>query len=311
MQSLRFWKTAHSRCGNLSIRLCSIASSTATSGLYAPLPEFSPQPLLRPLLPPNALVKNKFTAPSALMNAVFLTNDDKERDNVAFKLKDGVLIIQLRPSDEGRRLSWSMQRLIIKALQQALSSDEVKGVLLTGTGNVFCGGSASVDPKLIAGGKKEIITTSCNLMQELVDALIRLSKPKVLAVNGSCHGFLFKAFPLFHRVVAVDNCSFSTGGGPISKKDVCCSSVTFWPKAAAFKSAQVDLKQALKYKLVHVSVPLDALFDTAMMEVNSLLLSERIPVKLPQTETLLEANKNECHKLLQHIQRRIGERPTA
>ena len=103
-------------------------------------------------------------------------------DKVLYEVADGVATVTLNDPDKRNMLSGSMLTEVVAAMEMARDSEEVKAVVLTGAGKVFCagadlGGFAS-DTTLI---EKHL---GSDLFLEFFRLMPRLGKPSLCALNG-------------------------------------------------------------------------------------------------------------------------------
>src|SRR6201985_2599878 len=103
-------------------------------------------------------------------------------DKVLYEVADGVSTVTLNDPDKRNMLSGSMLTEVVAAMEQARDSEEVRAVVLTGAGKVFCagadlGGFAS-DTSLI---EKHF---GSDLFLEYFRLMPRLGKPSLCALNG-------------------------------------------------------------------------------------------------------------------------------
>jgi enoyl-CoA hydratase/carnithine racemase len=94
-----------------------------------------------------------------------------------------VAVLTMKRPDFGNRITQKMAEELVAALDTARRDPEIAGCVLTGAGDVFClGGDYQGAGPRIAGrmefGRAHI---------DLIDAMARLGKPLVAALNGNAH----------------------------------------------------------------------------------------------------------------------------
>jgi enoyl-CoA hydratase/carnithine racemase len=94
-----------------------------------------------------------------------------------------VAVLTMKRPNSGNRITQNMAEELIAALDAARRDPEIAGCVLTGHGDVFClGGDYQGAGPRIAGrmefGRAHI---------DLIDAMARLGKPLVAALNGNAH----------------------------------------------------------------------------------------------------------------------------
>ncbi|UJA19273.1 enoyl-CoA hydratase/isomerase family protein [Thermoleophilia bacterium SCSIO 60948] len=101
---------------------------------------------------------------------------------IAYEVADGVATITLDNPEKRNMLSHAMLGELVDAFTRARDSDEVRAVVLTGRGKVFCAGADlggfSGDATLIEKHR------ASDLFLELFRLIPRLGKPSLCAVNG-------------------------------------------------------------------------------------------------------------------------------
>jgi enoyl-CoA hydratase/carnithine racemase len=103
-------------------------------------------------------------------------------DKVLYEVSGGVATVTLNDPDKRNMLSGAMLTEVVAAMEMARDSEEVRAVVLTGAGSVFCagadlGGFAS-DTTLI---QKHL---GSDLFLEFFRLMPRLGKPSLCALNG-------------------------------------------------------------------------------------------------------------------------------
>jgi enoyl-CoA hydratase len=104
-------------------------------------------------------------------------------DKVLYEVSGGVATVTLNDPDKRNMLSGAMLTEVVAAMELARDSEEVRAVVLTGAGKVFCagadlGGFAS-DTTLI---EKHL---GSDLFLEFFRLMPRLGKPSLCALNGT------------------------------------------------------------------------------------------------------------------------------
>jgi enoyl-CoA hydratase len=103
-------------------------------------------------------------------------------DKVLYEVADGVATVTLNDPDKRNMLSGAMLTEVVAAMEMARDSEEVRAVVLTGAGKVFCAGADlggfSADASLI---EKHYAS---DLFLEFFRLMPRLGKPSLCAANG-------------------------------------------------------------------------------------------------------------------------------
>ena len=94
-----------------------------------------------------------------------------------------VEIIRMRRPDYGNRVSQAMAEEIVAALESARHATDVGACVLTGHGDVFCLGGDYQGAGPTIAGRLEF----GRAFMDLAQAIARLGKPVVAAINGNAH----------------------------------------------------------------------------------------------------------------------------
>lgn len=119
--------------------------------------------------------------------------------------EDGVLRLVLNRPTTLNAASPEMVEGLAVTLEEAVSDDTVRAVLLTGAGRAFCSGAdlAGLDPARVADG------TAMVLANRAIRAITSIDKPVLAAVTGAAAGFGCALALACDVVVAHPSASFS------------------------------------------------------------------------------------------------------
>lgn len=124
---------------------------------------------------------------------------------VLLDLTDGVATVTLNRPDAMNSLDMATKELLLATLQQVAADDEVRCVVLTGTGRAFCTGQDLKEHVglLRDGGSDQLFGTVEAHYNPLVTTIVEMDKPVLAAVNGVAAGAgASLAFACDLRVVA-------------------------------------------------------------------------------------------------------------
>jgi len=103
-------------------------------------------------------------------------------DKVLYEVADGVATVTLNDPDKRNMLSGAMLTEVVAAMEMARDSEEVRAVVLTGAGKVFCAGAD------LGGFASETSLIEkhfgSDLFLEFFRLMPRLGKPSLCALNG-------------------------------------------------------------------------------------------------------------------------------
>lgn len=94
-----------------------------------------------------------------------------------------VQIVRMRRPDHGNRISQTMAEEIVAALEAARQSPDIGACVLTGHGDVFCLGGDYQGAGPTNAGRLAFARAFVDMAQ----AMARLGKPLIAAVNGNAH----------------------------------------------------------------------------------------------------------------------------
>jgi enoyl-CoA hydratase/carnithine racemase len=103
--------------------------------------------------------------------------------SIEIERRGRVEIIRMRRPDHGNRVTWAMAEEMIAALDTTRRSSEVGACVLTGHGEVFCLGGDYQGAGPTSAGRLAF----ARAFMDLAQAMARLGKPVIAAVNGNAH----------------------------------------------------------------------------------------------------------------------------
>ena len=112
-----------------------------------------------------------------------------------------VQIVRMKRPDHGNRISQIMAEEMIAALESARQSPDIGACVLTGYGDVFCLGGDYWGAGPTSAGRLEFARAFINLAQ----AMARLGKPIIAAINGNAHAGGFSLVVACDMAVTADD----------------------------------------------------------------------------------------------------------
>jgi enoyl-CoA hydratase/carnithine racemase len=106
--------------------------------------------------------------------------DLDSKQHVLVDCKDRILRIRMNRPEKKHALTRAMYRAVADALTQADADDQVRAVLITGTGNCFTSGNDLADFSNAPAGARP--------RNPIIDAITQAKKPVVAAVSGVAIG---------------------------------------------------------------------------------------------------------------------------
>ncbi|HEX6601594.1 MAG TPA: enoyl-CoA hydratase/isomerase family protein, partial [Solirubrobacterales bacterium] len=187
---------------------------------------------------------------------------DWNGEKVTFEVSDGVATVTLNDPEKRNMLSGQMLAELVEAMKLAKASDEVRAVVLTGSGEkVFCAGADlggfAADVPLVA---KHFAS---DLFLEFFRLMPRLGKPSLCAANGHVLAGGMGLALSCDLVIAKEGATFGTpeinvGAFPYMIMSIIYRNV---PRKKVNEmmllGEQISAEQAVEYGLVNRVVPPD------------------------------------------------------
>jgi len=108
---------------------------------------------------------------------------------IAVERRGGIQIVAMKRPDHGNRITQKMAEEMIAAFDHARQSPDIRACVLTGHADVFCLGGDYWSAGASSVGRHAF----ARAFMDLAQAMARLGKPIIAAVNGNAHagGFSF------------------------------------------------------------------------------------------------------------------------
>jgi enoyl-CoA hydratase/carnithine racemase len=101
-------------------------------------------------------------------------------------LADGVLLLRLNRPEQRNAINEQLQQELAAALFDAAAAPEVRGIILTGSGDAFCAGG---DLARFEGERSvAVFRLYSHRLTQLIALIERIEKPVVAAINGLATG---------------------------------------------------------------------------------------------------------------------------
>ena len=188
---------------------------------------------------------------------------------IEYKLEDGVAVATLNAPDKLNALTDEMKNELLSVILQARDDEEIKVLVITGTGRAFCAGgdlNSHSNIKDIVGMRDRV-----KKLHRWINEMVNLEKPVIAAVNGLAVGAGCNLAFACDLVYASEDAKFSeifskiglipdAGGlyflawavGPMRAKDI------------VFSGRMVEAEEAFQIGLVNKVFPRDKLMDEVM-----------------------------------------------
>jgi len=190
------------------------------------------------------------------------------------EIKNGVAIITLNRPDDANALDQEMATAIHDAALRCEFDDNIRAVLLTGTGSMFCAGG---DLKAFNSQGDDVPTYLMETATCLHNAIVRFQRmdaPVVIAVNGTAAGAGFSLALSGDYVLAADGAKFlsaytASGLSPDGSSTYFLAKHVglLRAKELALTNRVLTAEEARDWGLVNRVVPAHELMDVAMERV--------------------------------------------
>lgn len=214
--------------------------------------------------------------------------------DIIIDIKDGVAILRLNRPDVFNSFNRAMALKLQAELDHCASNDEVRAIVLTGTGRAFCAGQdlSEVTSEKLNPGFKAILEEHYN---PIIQRIRNIKKPVVAAVNGVAAGAGANIALACDIVIASELASFIQAFSKIGL--VPDSAGTFFlPRLIGFQRAsalmmlgdKVSAEEALAMGMLYKMVSHDSL-EKEMLKIATTLA--QMPTKaLGMTKELINAS---------------------
>ena len=131
-------------------------------------------------------------------------NDPDDPGQIEASRHGRVLVLQLTRKGNGNRMTQQMGEQAVIHLEAARTNRDISGCVLTGHGEDFCLGGDYRSAGASSAGRLEF----GRAFADVVQAMRRLGKPIVAAVNGNAHAGGFALLAACDMAVAADSATF-------------------------------------------------------------------------------------------------------
>ncbi|MEJ2093526.1 MAG: enoyl-CoA hydratase [Syntrophobacterales bacterium] len=219
-------------------------------------------------------------------------------DFLLFEIKDGVGLIRLNRPDDGNALTLEMALELLAVAGRCDEDPEVRAVVLTGTGKMFCAGG---DLKAFVAQGDQVSLYMKQVTQAFHAALSRfcwMAAPVVGAINGTAAGGGLSLALATDIAVAAESAKFTmaytrVGLTPDGSASYFLARLVGLRRAKemALLNPVLSAQQALEWGLINRLVPDDQVLSTALDLASQ--LAQGPPRALGETKRLILAGATE------------------
>lgn len=191
-------------------------------------------------------------------------------DFVLAERRGATFIITLNRPSRRNAFDLEVREGLARAIFEARDDDDIKAVIITGAGGVFCAGG---DLKSLSEGKRPVETDRERIrrLHTWFDALVNLEKPVIAAVDGPAFGAGFNLALACDFILATPSARFCAvfgriglvpdlGGFYLLPRIVGLQKA----KELVFTAREVDASEAAQLGIVYETVAAEALLDHAL-----------------------------------------------
>ncbi len=215
-------------------------------------------------------------------------------ESLVFELKDGVALIRLNRPEDGNALTLEMARELLGAAGRCDEDPQVRAVVLTGTGKMFCAGG---DLKAFAAQGERVssyMKETTLAFHGAISRFNRMAAPVVAAINGTAAGGGLSLALATDIAVAGESAKFTMAYTRVGLSPD-GGATYFLARLIGLRRAQemvllnpvLTAKQALEWGLINRVVPDDQVLPAALDLARQ--LSQSAPRALGEAKRLLLA----------------------
>lgn len=191
-------------------------------------------------------------------------------ETLKFEIKDNIATITLSRPDAANSLNKQMGDDLHEVATRCASGSDIRAVILTGEGKMFCAGGDVVGFHAQGDGMEEHMRALTTTMHAAISRFYRMDAPLIVAVNGTAAGAGMSISLIGDYVIAADNAKFTMAYTRIGVSPD-GSGTFFLPrlvgirkaKELIFKNPLLSAQEAQELGLVNEVVPADELMATA------------------------------------------------
>jgi 2-(1,2-epoxy-1,2-dihydrophenyl)acetyl-CoA isomerase len=218
--------------------------------------------------------------------------------SLVFELKDGVALIRLNRPEDGNAITLEMARELLDAAGRGDEDPQVRAVVLTGTGKMFCAGG---DLKAFAAQGERVssyMKETTLAFHAAISRFNRMAAPVVAAINGTAAGGGLSLALAADIAVAADSAKFTMAYTKVGLTPD-GGATYFLTRLLGLRRAQemvllnpvLTAKQALEWGLINRAVPDDQVLPVALDLAGQ--LAQGPPRALSEAKRLMLAGATE------------------
>lgn len=191
--------------------------------------------------------------------------------SLTFEMKDGVGLICLNRPDDGNAITLEMARELLEVATACDEDPDVRAVVLTGNGKMFCAGGDLKAFAALGDGVSKYLKETTQAFHAAISRFNWMDAPVVCAVNGTAAGGGFSLMLATDIAVAAESAKFTMAYTKIALAPDGSSSY-FLARMVGMRRAKemallnpvLSARQALDWGLVNQVVADDQVLTTAL-----------------------------------------------
>ncbi|MEI8299520.1 MAG: enoyl-CoA hydratase/isomerase family protein [Pseudomonadota bacterium] len=219
-------------------------------------------------------------------------------ENIEVRVEAGVAVVELNRPARRNAYTPDMGQELVSALRCAINDEEVRAVILTGTGPTFCAGA---DREYLSGkrGKCGLRLGEEAFITSFVVELSRSNTPLIAAINGAAIGIGVTMMLPFDIRIAASDASFGfpyaqLGMIPAMGATHIMQRLLGYAKTAELLlcSSIIEAPEALAIGLVNKVTPPDQLMSSALELAAKIVASPRASIAATRRALIFAAHSS-------------------
>lgn len=204
--------------------------------------------------------------------------------NILYEKRNGAAIIEFNRPEKKNAISLELTEELREVLEDAESDSEVRGVVLTGVGDIFSSGADFSDPQKAIRMIREEFDVSSG--KSTIIKFINLEKPTIAAVNGYALGHGAEYALMCDIIVASDKAVFGFIG-PLRGVTCPYAMIRLADEVGRAKAKElimtcerISAEDALRIGLVNKVVPHENLMDATFEFLEKMKKASPLAIKM-------------------------------
>ncbi len=198
-------------------------------------------------------------------------------ETITFTQQDGVATVTLNRPDAANGINLTLAKELLAVAIECDDNPDIRAVLLTGNGKVFCAGGDLKSFSPAAGNSSYKLKELTALFHAAIARFAKMNAPLIVAVNGAAAGAGFSLSIVGDIVISADSANYTMAYTMVGLSPDGSSSY-FLPRLIGMRKAQelmmtnrtLSAQDALDWGLINRVVTGDALLEEAQKQAAKL-----------------------------------------